>query len=120
MRRRRFLFLPSLASLAGCLPSLSTPPPVPAYGGMRDPFAKQEAQSAQPATPTEEKPAEPKPAPDSRTHCGPACELCSRAAETCDDEVRATGKWDGPQCQRKEQICAPLTALQNATGCRCD
>lgn len=129
MRRSRLLSLPSLVSLAGCVPSLSSAP-VPAYGGMRDPFAKQEAQAAQPDAPTldapaapkpaEPKTAEPKPAPDNRKHCGPACALCSRAAESCDDEVRVTGTWAGPQCQRKEQICTPLTALQNATGCRCD
>lgn len=122
----RFLAVASL--LGGCSTTASTPSAQ--YGGLRDPFpataasepARTSAQATEPATdPTPPAAsAVPASAPSAAKTCGPACALCSRAAETCDEEIRNTGKWDGAQCRRKDEICAPLTALQNATGCTCD
>ena len=120
MRRLRLLLgsaaLSPLALLA-CGPSADQAgSQAPGYGPMRDPFpvaAPAAAPAAQPA------PA-PAPAPTKSNTCGPACATCSRAAETCDEEVRTSRKWDGPQCQRKNQICGALVALKNTTGCTCD
>ena len=132
MRRRWFVpphrFLAVAPVLVGCATTASTPSAQ--YGGLRDPFPaapaseppKASAQPTEPATAPSlpASSAVPASAPSAGKTCGPACALCSRAAETCDEEIRGTGKWDGVQCRRKEQICAPLTALQNATGCTCD
>lgn len=130
MSRRGARSVGLLALLGGCT-TAATGGPSAGYGGLRDPFPVSKSET--PAATTEPiepmratdapAPSTPAPAasgPGAGTHCGPACALCSRAAETCDEEVRRTGAWNGPQCARKNEICAPLTALRNATGCTCE
>lgn len=113
--------LPGLVSLVasvliGCGPVANTAPRSTGhYSDFRNPFPV-EAPPYAPAEPA--KPADP--AATASKNCGPACGMCSRASETCDEEIRTTGQWNGPQCRRKESICGPLLALQKATGCSCE
>lgn len=124
---RRLRLLPGRSSLLaalvmGCGPAPSAAPKnPPEYGEFRNPFpaeAVAPADTAPPTAPVE--PAKPAAPAVPSKHCGQACGACSRACETCDEEIRTTGQWDGPQCKRKEAICSPLLALQKATGCTCD
>lgn len=115
------LMLPFLLAL-GCGPAPQVAGVPAQYGGLRDPFGQPAPAVAEPAQAPEPPatPAPSAPAPAPSNHCGPACALCSRASEACDEEVRRTGAWDGAQCKRKKQVCDPLVALQNATSCSCD
>ncbi len=112
----------ALATLLVCCgPAANTAPKnPPQYGEFHNPFPTEAfapADTAPPTTPAE--PARPAAPPPPLNRCGPACGQCSRASETCDEEVRTTGKW-GAQCKRKDEICGPLLLLQKATGCTCE
>lgn len=127
MRRSPYVLLRRNAALAllvvACGPAANTAPKTtPEYGEFHNPFpasAAAPADTTQPTAPVEQpKPAAPSSSPSK--HCGPACGMCSRANETCDEEIRTTGRWDGPQCQRKVALCGALLLLKQNTGCSCD